>query len=269
MVEGPRVAGEAAPRIVAAGPSPRVGTRVRAFGRVPGDVLPGPPFARPRSVRSVAGMLFPCVVTASSRFRAGKSSLLSRFVSGAFDEEYEPTIIDSLHRTMTVEGKEFDLEIVDSAGQDEFSRIPKEASIGVHGYILVYDVTSVLSFRKVQMINDTLLDSIGAESVPRVLVATKIDLAESVYVVWRPGNTGGGEGRGGEGMGRWTHVESMGWFRVMVSRVQGRESAGGVGAGAPAQLPIYRGFGANVRERQPGACRARAQAATRAARRGP
>jgi len=72
----------------------------------------------------------------------------------------------------------FELEIVDTAGQDEYSRIPTEASIGVHGYILVYDVTSRTSFDQLRVINDRLLEAIGADAVPRVLVANKCDLKE-------------------------------------------------------------------------------------------
>jgi Ras homolog enriched in brain len=70
----------------------------------------------------------------------------------------------------------FDLDIVDTAGQDEFSRIPSEASLGVHGYVLVYDVTSRTSFDQLKVINDRLLEAIGADRAPRVVVANKCDL---------------------------------------------------------------------------------------------
>lgn len=89
---------------------------------------------------------------------------------------YEPTIIATHHHRMSIAGVTFDLEIVDTAGQDEYSRIPSEASLGVHGYILVYDVTSRVSFEQLVVISDKLLESIGAEAVPRVLVANKADL---------------------------------------------------------------------------------------------
>ena len=46
----------------------------------------------------------------------------------------------------------------------------------MHGYILVYDVTSRPSFDQLRIINDRLLEAIGADTVPRVLVANKTDL---------------------------------------------------------------------------------------------
>lgn len=41
-------------------------------------------------------------------------------------------------------------EIVDTAGIDESSRIPKDAAVGVHGYVIVYDVTNRVSFEQVR-----------------------------------------------------------------------------------------------------------------------
>jgi Ras family protein len=95
-----------------------------------------------------------------------------------FSEDYEPTVVAShAHSMLMKDGKiQFDLDIIDTAGQDEFSRIPTEASLGVHGYILVYDVTSRASFDQLRVIHDRLLESIGADEVPQVLVANKCDL---------------------------------------------------------------------------------------------
>jgi len=49
-----------------------------------------------------------------------------------------------------VSGVEIECEIVDTAGLDEYSRVPKDAAVGVHGYVLVYDMTSRISFEKVR-----------------------------------------------------------------------------------------------------------------------
>jgi GTPase SAR1 family protein len=60
--------------------------------------------------------------------------------------------------------------------QDEYSLFQKHYAIGIHGYILVYSVTSKKSFEMVKIINDKLLNSLGTEKVPRVLVGNKTDL---------------------------------------------------------------------------------------------
>jgi Ras family protein len=39
-------------------------------------------------------------------------------------------------------GQEFHTQLIDTAGQDEYFMIPQSYTVGVHGYILVYSVTS-------------------------------------------------------------------------------------------------------------------------------
>uniref|UniRef100_A0A8C4NHV2 Ras homolog, mTORC1 binding n=1 Tax=Eptatretus burgeri TaxID=7764 RepID=A0A8C4NHV2_EPTBU len=45
-------------------------------------------------------------------------------------------------KTLNVNGQEFHLKLVDTAGQDEYSMFPQSYSMDIHGYILVYSVTS-------------------------------------------------------------------------------------------------------------------------------
>ncbi|KAJ8355122.1 hypothetical protein AAFF_G00096420 [Aldrovandia affinis] len=46
----------------------------------------------------------------------------------------------------------------------------------IHGYVLVYSVTSMKSFEVVQVLHDKLLDMVGKIQVPTVLVGNKKDL---------------------------------------------------------------------------------------------
>jgi Ras family protein len=63
--------------------------------------------------------------------------------------------------------------------QDEYSSISRNASIGVHGYALVFSTTSRSSFENVIKINEALLNALGdAPDVPRVLVGSMKDLPE-------------------------------------------------------------------------------------------
>ena len=107
------------------------------------------------------------------RAAAGKSSLTKRVIGSEFPKEYQPTIISTYTRDMLVEQVMFHMDIVDTAGQvrravhrqqsayhppsspglcvqDEYTQIPKEAAIGVHGYVLVYDSSSRESFMQVR-----------------------------------------------------------------------------------------------------------------------
>jgi Ras family protein len=73
-------------------------------------------------------------------------------------------------------GCSYDLEIVDSAGQDEHSVWHEQQAIGVDGWLLVYSVANRKSFDVVKVINDKILDACGTEKVARVLVGNKIDM---------------------------------------------------------------------------------------------
>ncbi|KAJ4188132.1 GTP-binding protein [Fusarium falciforme] len=96
----------------------------------------------------------------------GKSSLAVRFVDGHFVDSYYPTIENTFSKMIKYKGQDFSTEIVDTAGQDEYSILNSKHFIGIHGYMLVYSVSSLPSFEMVQ----------GTESVPIVIVGNKSDL---------------------------------------------------------------------------------------------
>uniref|UniRef100_A0A671NCR6 GTP-binding protein Rheb-like n=1 Tax=Sinocyclocheilus anshuiensis TaxID=1608454 RepID=A0A671NCR6_9TELE len=96
---------------------------------------------------------------------SGKSSLTIQFVEGQFVDSYDPTIENTFTKMITVNGQEYHLQLVDTAGQDEYSIFPQTYSIDINGYILVYSVTSN---KRIWFMNKTL--------VPIMLVGNKKDL---------------------------------------------------------------------------------------------
>ena len=67
--------------------------------------------------------------------------------------------------------------------QDEYSRLSRNASLGVHGYVLVFSIASRQSFEMIKQVNDLLLSTLGdAPDVPRVLVGSMKDLANQRQV---------------------------------------------------------------------------------------
>jgi Ras family protein len=106
----------------------------------------------------------------------GKSSLSIQFVEGQFVDSYDPTIENTFVKTTKVNNQEFELKLVDTAGQDEYSILPTQYSMDIHGYVLVYSITSPKSFEIIQIIYDKLLDMTGKVYVPVVLVGNKKDL---------------------------------------------------------------------------------------------
>ena len=78
---------------------------------------------------------------------------------------------------------------VDTAGLDEYSSFSRAATIGVHGYLLVYAVNSRSSLEKLMLVHDKLLTMIGFDNVPRVLVANKTDLSSTREVTREEGES--------------------------------------------------------------------------------
>jgi len=65
-------------------------------------------------------------------------------------------------KKVTVCGHEYDLHLVDTAGQDEFSIMPPNYSLDIHGYVLVYSIDSKKSFDVCQTLQEKLVDLIGS-----------------------------------------------------------------------------------------------------------
>ncbi|KAL8873428.1 MAG: hypothetical protein Q9174_001103 [Haloplaca sp. 1 TL-2023] len=108
----------------------------------------------------------------------GKSSLTVRFVDGHFVESYYPTIENTFSRVIRHRGQEFATEIVDTAGQDEYSVLNSKHFIGIHGYMLVYSVASRQSLDMVRVLRDKILNHLGADWVPLMVVGNKCDLKQ-------------------------------------------------------------------------------------------
>lgn len=106
----------------------------------------------------------------------GKSSLSIQFVEGQFVDSYDPTIENTFSKTTRVNSTDYEVKLVDTAGQDEYSIFPSTYSMDVHGYVLVYSITSSKSFEVIKLIYEKLLDVTGKVHVPLVIVGNKTDL---------------------------------------------------------------------------------------------
>lgn len=95
----------------------------------------------------------------------GKSSLTLQFIEGHFAETYYPTIENSFTKILRYKGVEYATEIIDTAGQDEFSILNSKHAIGIHGYVLVYSLSSRQSFEMCSIIHDKILNITGLDWV--------------------------------------------------------------------------------------------------------
>uniref|UniRef100_A0A8D2JG57 RHEB like 1 n=1 Tax=Varanus komodoensis TaxID=61221 RepID=A0A8D2JG57_VARKO len=91
----------------------------------------------------------------------GKTSLAHQFIDGEFLECYDPTVESTYNKMLMLGKDEFHLQLVDTAGQDEYTILPHSFIIGIHGYVLVYSVTSLKSFQVVKSLHSKLYESRG------------------------------------------------------------------------------------------------------------
>ncbi|TBU32965.1 small GTPase superfamily [Dichomitus squalens] len=106
----------------------------------------------------------------------GKSSLVIQFIENHFVESYYPTIEGVFTKTINYKGVDYNCDIIDTAGQDEYTILNSKHAIGIHGYVLVYSVTNHKSFDMIQVVYDKIINFCGKNSIPCVIVGSKIDL---------------------------------------------------------------------------------------------
>ena len=77
---------------------------------------------------------------------AGKTALTIQYVAHHFAESYDPTIEDSYRRNCEVQNKAALVEILDTAGQIEFTALRDCWIREAEGFMLVYSITCRTSF---------------------------------------------------------------------------------------------------------------------------
>lgn len=107
----------------------------------------------------------------------GKSALTARFIQGEFVEKYDPTIEDSYRKQVDIDSEACMLNIMDTAGQEEYSALRDQYMKTGEGFVLVYSVISRQSFDTTQRLRTSILRSKeDMPDVPIILVGNKSDL---------------------------------------------------------------------------------------------
>jgi len=112
----------------------------------------------------------------------GKSALTVQFVQGIFVEKYDPTIEDSYRKQVEVDGQQCMLEILDTAGTEQFTAMRDLYMKNGQGFVLVYSITAQGTFNDLQDLREQILRVKDADEVPLVLVGNKCDLEDERVV---------------------------------------------------------------------------------------
>jgi len=117
----------------------------------------------------------------------GKSALTIRLVTDNFLDEYDPTIEHSYRKQVMIDDETALLDILDTAGQEEFSSMQDQWMRDGKGFLLVYNITSRPTFEEVSNLHDKILRTKDADKVPIVLAGNKADLVDERQVGYEEG----------------------------------------------------------------------------------
>ncbi|EGC35221.1 rsmB, RAS family GTPase [Dictyostelium purpureum] len=110
----------------------------------------------------------------------GKSSITLKFIRDTFEDVYNPTFENSYIAELDINyGEKIRLEILDTAGQEDFINLRDHyARIG-EAFILVYSITCRGSFNEMKHIKENITNIKQCTDVPMILVGNKVDLSNT------------------------------------------------------------------------------------------
>ncbi|MGH0159105.1 UNVERIFIED_CONTAM: hypothetical protein FKN15_068097 [Acipenser sinensis] len=76
----------------------------------------------------------------------GKSALTLQFMYDEFVEDYEPTKADSYRKKVVLDGEEVQIDILDTAGQEDYAAIRDNYFRSGEGFLCVFSITELESF---------------------------------------------------------------------------------------------------------------------------
>ncbi|TNN03198.1 hypothetical protein fugu_000227 [Takifugu bimaculatus] len=109
----------------------------------------------------------------------GKSALTLQFMYDEFVEDYEPTKADSYRKKVVLDGEEVQIDILDTAGQEDYAAIRDNYFRSGEGFLLVFSITEQESFSATVEFREQILRVKAEEDkIPLLVVGNKSDLEE-------------------------------------------------------------------------------------------
>lgn len=106
----------------------------------------------------------------------GKSALTLQFMYDEFVEDYEPTKADSYRKKILLDDVEVQVDILDTAGQEDYAAIRDNYFRSGDGFLLVFSITEKSSLNDVDNLREQILRVKNDERTPTLLVGNKSDL---------------------------------------------------------------------------------------------
>ena len=123
-------------------------------------------------------------ITVLGKGVVGKSSLTYRFINYNAPQEHDPTIEDRYKSNLSIEGQDYEVEILDTAGEEDYQNmIDMWISFG-EGFLLVFAINDKESFNLLKVKHDRVLKGKHGAKCPILLVGNKQDLESERQVTY-------------------------------------------------------------------------------------
>ena len=109
----------------------------------------------------------------------GKSALTYRFICDKFPTEHDTTVEDQYKVSLTIEDIKCNLEILDTAGQDDYQTMLDTWIEFGNCFLLVYSIDDLDSYKSLKTKLDRISQIKNNDKHSVVLVGNKCDLSES------------------------------------------------------------------------------------------
>lgn len=108
----------------------------------------------------------------------GKSALTLQFMYDEFVEDYEPTKADSYRKKITLDNQEIQIDILDTAGQEDYAAIRDNYFRLGEGFLCIFSITEQESLTTAHDLREQILRVKNGEDQPFLLVGNKCDLED-------------------------------------------------------------------------------------------
>ncbi|KAJ3437926.1 ras-like protein rasb [Anaeramoeba flamelloides] len=108
----------------------------------------------------------------------GKSAITIQFLQNYFVTDYDPTIEESYRKQVIVDSETCLLDILDTAGQEDYSAMREQYMQSGEGFILVYSIVARDTFVEIPELKDMILRVKDESYFPMVVVGNKCDLED-------------------------------------------------------------------------------------------
>ncbi|KAJ9658063.1 RAS1 protein [Neophaeococcomyces mojaviensis] len=108
--------------------------------------------------------------------------MASKLIQSHFVDEYDPTIEDSYRKQCTIDDEIALLDVLDTAGQEEYAAMREQYMRTGEGFLLVYSIDSKQSFEEIKTFQQQILRVKDKDYFPIIIVGNKCDLEQDRVV---------------------------------------------------------------------------------------